>query len=246
MHSIGSLQPLLVLFFLLFSVSFATQICKEGETYSVFTCGAPGKDGKPGVNGPRGDKGKQGPPGLPGIAGPRGIQGIQGPQGEKGDSEASGLDDIKTQITSLNGRLNSLQSKVEQQGKALIFFKGAAAAGDKIYISQGDQANYNDAKAACTSVGGQLPIPLNEDENNAVKKIRKQYNLNSFLDINDLQDEGTFRYPNGEKIRYSNWNNKEPNNDYGVEDCVEIIEGGKWNDKNCDEKHLIICEFIPS
>ncbi|XP_056386511.1 pulmonary surfactant-associated protein A-like isoform X2 [Hyla sarda] len=127
---------------------------------------------------------------------------------------------------------------------ALTFSKSAAAAGNKIYISQGVTANYNDAINTCARAGGQLPIPLNEDENNAVKKTVNQYNFFAYLGVNDLQDEGTFRYLSGEKIKFSIWYDNQPDNSKLNEDCVEMYGDGKWNDQNCDEKRLIICEFI--
>ncbi|XP_073430890.1 pulmonary surfactant-associated protein D-like isoform X2 [Dendrobates tinctorius] len=241
------MQVILALCFLLFCVSSATQVCQDTQSScSIITCGAPGKDGQPGVdgkNGSKGEKGDTGPPGLQGAIGPEGRQGQQGPPGEKGESGAAGYEALKLQMSALNGRLNSLQLKLEQQKKAFTFYKEATAAGDKIYVSKGEQAIYNDAKSACTNAGGQLASPQNAEENKAVLEFRKVYNVSPYLGINDLVNEGSFRYPNGELIRYSNWNAKEPNNDNGVEDCVEMYENGNWNDKNCNEKRLIICEF---
>ncbi|XP_069837969.1 pulmonary surfactant-associated protein D-like [Dendropsophus ebraccatus] len=250
MHSTWRMQLFLVLSFLLFSVSSASQICADGGSCSVFTCGAPGKDGIPGVNGKdglKGEKGDRGPPGSPGIAGPPGPQGIQGPQGqkgEKGESAIAELEGLKLKVSVLNGRLNALESMVKLQEKAQTYLNGAETAGNKIFVTKGDKANYDNAKTACTSKGGQLASPRNALENSAVNKISTQYKAAPFLGINDIQQEGTFRYPDGGIISYSNWQPGEPNNDHGVEDCVEMYDTGKWNDKNCGEIRLIICEFV--
>ncbi|XP_069611911.1 pulmonary surfactant-associated protein D-like [Ranitomeya imitator] len=244
------MEALLAVCFLLFCVSSATEVCYDSQNgCSIITCGAPGKDGQPGVdgkNGSIGEKGDTGPPGLQGAIGPEGPQGKQGPpgqKGEKGESGAAGLEALKLQLSTLNGRFNSLQLKLEQQKKALTFYKEATAAGDKIFVSKGEQATYNDAKLACTNAGGQLASPQNAEENKAVLDFCKMYKVFPYLGINDLLIEGSFRYPNGEMLSYSNWSDKEPNNDQGVEDCVEMYDNGKWNDKNCNEKRLIICEF---
>ncbi|CAJ0932376.1 unnamed protein product [Ranitomeya imitator] len=133
--------------------------------------------------------------------------------------------------------------KMDYRQTALTFYKEATAAGDKIFVSKGEQATYNDAKLACTNAGGQLASPQNAEENKAVLDFCKMYKVFPYLGINDLLIEGSFRYPNGEMLSYSNWSDKEPNNDQGVEDCVEMYDNGKWNDKNCNEKRLIICEF---
>ncbi|XP_056386056.1 pulmonary surfactant-associated protein A-like [Hyla sarda] len=231
---------------------YSTEICQESD-YTIIKCGAPGRDGAPGkdgkngLNGEKGVAGPRGPPGLPGADGRPGKNGEQGPKGEKGekgDSGASVLEPLKFQLGILDRRLLKVESNVQTLRNALTFSKSAAAAGNKIYISQGVTANYNDAINTCAGTGGQLPIPLNEDENNAVKKIVNQYNFFAYLGVNDLQDEGTFRYLNGEKIKYSIWYDNQPDNYKLNEDCVEMYGDGKWNDQNCNEKRLIICEFI--
>ncbi|XP_075073242.1 pulmonary surfactant-associated protein D-like [Mixophyes fleayi] len=248
-----ALQILCVLLFLPLVLS-STQICHDPDhnAYSIITCGAPGKDGQPGTagkNGLKGEKGEQGlpgPAGPPGVAGPPGPRGEQGPAGQKGDkgnSGASALEDLKMQISVLNGQLSELQSKLTKQKAAFTYFKGRATSGERFYVSNGEKANYNDARDACAKAGSQLASPRNAAENQAVLAIRSQYRLSPFLGINDLQTQGTFRYPGGEKIAYSNWSPGEPNNDHGVEHCVEMYDNGKWNDKSCKEKRLIICEF---
>ncbi|KAM4033510.1 pulmonary surfactant-associated protein D-like [Anomaloglossus baeobatrachus] len=247
MHSVWRMQSILALCFFLFSLSSATQICQDSESScSIITCGAPGKDGLPGVDGmtgPKGEKGDAGPPGLPGAIGPKGPQGPPGKKGEKEESGASELEALKIQMSTLLGTFNSLKSKLEQRKKALTFYKGATAAGDKIFVSRGEKANYNNAKAACTKAGGQLASPQDTLENDAVLEIVKEYKLSPFLGMNAIGNEGSFRNPNGEMIKYSNWNDKEPNDDLGKEDCIVMSDNGKWNDKSCDEMHLIICEF---
>lgn len=126
---------------------------------------------------------------------------------------------------------------------ALTFFKGATIAGDKIYVTNGEETNYNDAKTTCTNEGGQLASPQNIMENSAVQKLSTRYKLAPFLGINDLVAEGSFRYPDGKVIGFSNWKEKEPNNRLGVEDCVEMLDTGEWNDTNCNKKLLVICEI---
>ncbi|XP_069835333.1 pulmonary surfactant-associated protein D-like [Dendropsophus ebraccatus] len=126
--------------------------------------------------------------------------------------------------------------------KAFGASKGARIVGDKIYVSDGTQGNYNAAKSACTNAGGQMASPQNNDENQAVLVIRNQYGVAAWLGMNDIVTEGSFRYPNGNPIIYLNWSPGEPNN-LGDEDCVEMYDNGKWNDKSCGDNRLVICEF---
>ncbi|XP_063289940.1 pulmonary surfactant-associated protein D-like [Pelobates fuscus] len=238
-------------------VAASNQICQDTEknTCTVITCGSAGKDGLPGKDGntgPRGEKGEQGPiglqgplgpPGIPGARGLTGEQGSPGPKGDRGDSGASALEALTLKVTSMEQQLRSVQSKLEAQKKALVFSKGANS-GDKIYITNGQEATYYDGKAICSSAGGQLASPTNAEENRAVLAVALQNKKSPYLGINDLQTEGSFRYPNGVIISYSNWKPGEPNNDEGIEDCVEMYDTGYWNDKNCAEKRLLICEFF--
>ncbi|KAM3913289.1 pulmonary surfactant-associated protein D-like [Leptodactylus fuscus] len=231
---------------LLHSVSPTTQTCPDLDSACARLTCAPGKDGLPGVNGLKGEKGDKGAPGSPGVAGPPGPQGEQGPagpRGEKGESGLPALVSLKSDTLSLSGRVDTIESRLDQIVKALTFLKGVTAAGNKIYVTKGDQANYKDGKAVCANTRGQLPSPQNAQENAAVQKIAAQYGVFPYLGINDIDVEGNFRYPDGKAISYLNWAGNEPNNDKGVEDCVEMYFDGNWNDKNCDEKRLLICEY---
>ncbi|KAM4636535.1 pulmonary surfactant-associated protein D-like [Discoglossus pictus] len=250
------LQSLFVLLLGVSLVASSTQICQDPDTnsYSIITCGAPGEDGLPGIDGkegPQGDKGEIGPPGLVGPEGPQGIvgspgvrgePGLQGQKGDKGDSAVPVLDSLKLQVSSMDGRLNSLQSNIAGLKKAVLFSRGTSA-GSKLYVTNGVETNYDNAKVQCANAGGQLAAPRNAEENQAVATIVSQHNRLAFLGITDLQTRRIFRYINGEALSYTNWNNGEPNNEKGVERCVEMFTNGKWNDKRCSEKRLTICEF---
>ncbi|XP_053548060.1 pulmonary surfactant-associated protein D isoform X2 [Bombina bombina] len=207
----------------------------KGEPGPAGAAGVRGIAGPPGKQGPKGERGNDGTPGKNGTPGPLGQK------GEKGDSAVSALEALKRQVTSISGQLNSMQQSLLAQKKAMLFSRGSRTAG-KFFVTNGVEAKYNDAKSTCSSAGGQLASPRNVEENQAVLSIVLLYNKAPFLGINDIQTEGSFRYPSGEVISYNNWNTREPNND-SDEDCVEMFTSGKWNDKNCEERRLIICEF---
>ncbi|XP_063291149.1 pulmonary surfactant-associated protein D-like [Pelobates fuscus] len=150
---------------------------------------------------------------------------------------------LNHKITLIEQELQSVQSKLEAQKKALVFSKGANSH-DKIYITNGQEATYNEGKAICSSAGGQLASPTNAEENRVILAVAQQNKKIPYLGINDIQTEGTFRYPNGVRISYSNWKVREPNDLNGIEDCVEMLDSGLWNDRICTEKRLVICEFF--
>ncbi|NP_001107510.1 uncharacterized protein LOC100135366 precursor [Xenopus tropicalis] len=252
-------MPFLHTFALLCGVSviaISAQMSKEAEknACALITCESTGKAGPPGKNGLPGAKGEKGEQGLPGLRGPEGLRGIPGPmgpkgeqgppgpKGDRGESSASEVEALKLQTSLLVGRLNALQSSLETPKKAFLFASGISI-GSKYYVTNRQEGNYFEGKSMCQRAGGQLPSPKNAAENEALTVLAARYKKQFFLGLNDLQTEGTFLYPDSSAVGYVNWDVREPNNDKGVEDCVEIYTTGKWNDKSCQEIRLIVCEF---
>ncbi|NWJ04106.1 SFTPA protein, partial [Crypturellus undulatus] len=114
--------------------------------------------------------------------------------------------------------------------------------GEKILASNGKEVNFASALKFCEEAGGTLATPMNEEENNAVLGIVKQYNRYAYLGIRENETLGQFSYMNGMPVNYTKWHRYEPNGK-GKEKCVEIYKDGSWNDKNCNLYRLTVCEF---
>ncbi|XP_075203423.1 mannose-binding protein A-like [Anomaloglossus baeobatrachus] len=208
--------------------------------------GERGNFGPPGKEGPRGNVGSNGLPGHKGEKGDKGEKGAQGQPGPKGENcdncaQPDILRNIQNKILSLEAQLNQLKLSVSARTKALLFDRGAIT-GQKTFVTSGKELTYNESKALCLKAGGQIATPRNAEENNAVLEITQYYNRLPYLGITDIETEGTFRYPDGKSITYTNWKAGEPNQQ-GDEDCVEMRLNGKWNDIQCQDKRLHICEF---
>ncbi|XP_069835331.1 mannose-binding protein C-like isoform X2 [Dendropsophus ebraccatus] len=206
--------------------------CEEvSNTCAVISCGThshsgfPGRDGRDGKEGPKGEKGDKGAQGSRGIQGPPGKLGPPGVKGEKG----------------------SVGQKGEQgvSATSVLLFHGGKQSGDKVFVTNGLEENFENAQKTCREAGGALATPRSAAENIATQEIlhTKGESSKAFLGISDLQVEGIFRYITGEKIIFTNWNLGEPNNSKDNEDCVEIQDNGKWNDIPCNLLRLVICEF---
>ena len=88
--------------------------------------------------------------------------------------------------------------------------------------------------------------------NRAMTKLRLDNIINLFsltanLGLNDRETEHVFRWSNGEQFfqdgSFSNWDAKEPNDNVGKENCVEMYSThGKWNDVACSYKLSYICQ----
>ncbi|KAF1671553.1 SFTPA protein, partial [Pygoscelis papua] len=114
--------------------------------------------------------------------------------------------------------------------------------GDKILASNGKEADFASALESCEEAGGTLATPMNEEENNAILGIVKQYNRYAYLGIKEGETSGQFKYINGAPLNYTKWHQYEPNGK-GTEKCVEMYTDGSWNDKKCSLYRLTICEF---
>lgn len=44
-----------------------------------------------------------------------------------------------------------------------------------------------------------------------------------------------------DKKKFRNWASREPNNNYGRENCVEMRGDGRWNDEFCNRTRSSIC-----
>ncbi|XP_051829791.1 pulmonary surfactant-associated protein D-like [Antechinus flavipes] len=219
-----------------------------GSLGSKGSPGPQGEKGSQGEQGPKGEDGAKGPAGSPGPAGNRGPRGPSGPKGDRGSPGKKGeccleeTNKLKQEVAELRENIENLQKQFSEQQKVALFPSGQAV-GKKIFKTSGFKGNFDEAMKSCKTAGGIVASPRNKAENKAVQEIVSTYKELAFLGMTDTKTEGKFIYPTGEPLGYSNWNSGEPNNKGGGENCIEIFSDGKWNDKPCEEPHLIICEF---
>ena len=95
-----------------------------------------------------------------------------------------------------------------------------------------------EAEAGCVAMGAHLAKIRNAQENATVAALVAT-TASAFLGGNDLVTEGTFLWPDGSALTYTNWRTGEPNNGGPMatyqEDCI-VIQGllaGVWDDRPC-------------
>ncbi|XP_004641268.1 pulmonary surfactant-associated protein D isoform X1 [Octodon degus] len=235
----------------------------KGETGPKGEVGAPGVQGSTGANGPTGPKGEKGapaepgapgragaagpagavgPPGPVGARGPPGLKGGRGAPGAKGESGLSDITFLKQQVAAFQDQLENLKATLSCYKNAELYSNGRSV-GNKIFKTGGAVKNFEGAQVMCSQAGGQVASPHSAAENAALQELVTAQNKIAFLSMTDSKKEGTFVYPSREALVYSNWASKEPNNLGGTEHCIELFTDGKWNDCNCGENRLVICEF---
>uniref|UniRef100_A0A7M4ESY1 Pulmonary surfactant-associated protein A n=1 Tax=Crocodylus porosus TaxID=8502 RepID=A0A7M4ESY1_CROPO len=199
------------------------------------TNGLPGRDGRDGM---KGDPGSQGPPsgmmgppgrdGLPGLTGPKGDQGEKGERGEPG--QQGNKDSFLLTRTMNNSDLFlALEGKITRVG-------------EKMFATNGKEVDFAAVLDVCERAGGSVAAPMNEEENNAILSIVKQFNRYAYLGIKESPIPGEFSYMDETPLNYTKWHPREPNGK-GAEKCVEMYTDGGWNDKKCNYYRLTICEF---
>ncbi len=113
--------------------------------------------------------------------------------------------------------------------------------GNTYYISTYD-VTWSEAVAACEQNNGHLVTISSQEENDYIANEIRQvsdlaainYPFHVFIGMSDADQEGTWRWMNGEPMFYTNWSPNEPNN-LGDEDCAMMFlytdeRFGKWND----------------
>ncbi|XP_008054783.1 pulmonary surfactant-associated protein A isoform X4 [Carlito syrichta] len=172
--------------------------------------------GTPGVTGERGDKGE------PGERGPPGFPAYQ-------DEELqTTLQDLKHQILQSMGVLTL-------QGSMLTV-------GEKVFSTNGQSVNFDAIRELCARAGGHIAVPRSPEENEAIASIVKKYNTYAYLGLAEGSNPGEFHYLDGAPVNYTKWYPGEPKG-WGREKCVEMYTDGQWNDRNCLQYRLAICEF---
>ena len=73
-------------------------------------------------------------------------------------------------------------------------------------------------------------------------ETRRHYK-DSWIGLNDLSYEGKYGWSDKSPLAFTKWADKEPNDYYGQEDCVELSRWStKWNDQHCEQNRPFVCK----
>ncbi len=100
-----------------------------------------------------------------------------------------------------------------------------------VYSLYENKLYYEQAKTLCEQSGGHLAVISSEEENSIITSMLQSASDNEYwLGASDTKKEGTWEWVTGEKFKYQNWRNDEPNNADEVEHYLTIYPEGEWND----------------
>ncbi|XP_007955310.1 pulmonary surfactant-associated protein A-like [Orycteropus afer afer] len=209
--------------------------------------GLPGRDGRDGIKGDPGPPGPMGPPGgmpgLPGCDGLTGAPGVPGERGNKGQPGDRGPPGLPAHLDEeLQSTLHNFRHQILQSKGVLSLQESMLAVGEKVFATNGQSVNFDAIRESCARAGGRIAVPSNPEENAAIASIVKKHNTYTYLGLDEGPTPGEFYYLDGAPVNYTNWYSGEPRGQ-GKERCVEMYTNGQWNDKNCLQYRLTICEF---
>ena len=95
---------------------------------------------------------------------------------------------------------------------------------------------WEEAEKFCENLGGHLVVINSQEENDVVwSLVNADGGKSYFIGLSDAENEGVWKWVNGDPLDYQNWNYNEPNAFNEFEDYAEFsfrVEGGVWNDSN--------------
>jgi len=100
---------------------------------------------------------------------------------------------------------------------------------------------WDQGSSLCQSNGGYLTTINDAGENEFLANILTIQSC--YIGLNDVQQEGTFSWVNGEPSNYTNWYPGQPNNFNGIQDHCEMLSNGQWNDQYYYKKLECVCEM---
>eukprot|EP00058_Branchiostoma_floridae_P010640 XP_002596128.1 hypothetical protein BRAFLDRAFT_66146 [Branchiostoma floridae] len=125
--------------------------------------------------------------------------------------------------------------------------------GDPNWVSYGGSCyHFNDtnlmgwlpARQTCLLAGADLTSINTPDEQDFIFRNIFRSRINTFwLGIREYGVNQIYSWSDNSPYVYLNWNDGEPNDSFGEEQCGEIYKGtGSWNDANCGAPNGFICK----
>jgi len=115
----------------------------------------------------------------------------------------------------------------------------------KGYYFCGRAEKWRNAVDDCIALGAMLVSISSLEENTYIAEQANTLTDGKWwIGLNDRDSEGVYEWDNGAELSFESWNEGEPNNYDGSENCIEMYSNnGLWNDVQCRNQQGFICSF---
>ncbi|KAG8567676.1 hypothetical protein GDO81_013743 [Engystomops pustulosus] len=159
-------------------------------------------------------------------------------------TKISEAEDTLATVSEMNARNQKQIGQIEGCLKGRRYYR-------KCFLIFQHFENYATAQQLCHNRGGNLAMPIDQNEFAALAQYVHDaffpFNWPIWIGINDLRSEGMYTFENGHRVSYFNWYKDplvtQPNGGI-LENCVSISsDDGKWWDNDCSRRMYYICEY---
>ncbi|XP_078392315.1 C-type lectin lectoxin-Phi1-like [Cetorhinus maximus] len=150
-------------------------------------------------------------------------------------------------LTELDGKFQKLSETARSLCPMLrICSESLCPSGWKVhyhhcYRFSTEGGNWDSAKRQCESQNSHLIIINTEQEQNFIKKSIKNNRGTYWIGLTNRESERNWKWVDGTPVSFTRWDQGEPNNWYGNENCA-VIRRASWNDVSCSNHFRFICE----
>ncbi|XP_078692943.1 uncharacterized protein LOC144922769 [Branchiostoma floridae x Branchiostoma belcheri] len=155
-------------------------------------------------------------------------------------------DALKRRTTATELHLHKIGHTITSCPKGYIVWRGTC------YKAFKKMKTFSQAAAACREDGGTLAMPRDAGTDAFLISLHKSVSdhWNFWIGLHDQREEGRFEWVDGSPLgSYSSWGPEEPNNFFGMQDCVCYSamphEKDKWDDQQCFMLYYFICQAAP-
>uniref|UniRef100_A0A673CCX5 C-type lectin domain-containing protein n=1 Tax=Sphaeramia orbicularis TaxID=375764 RepID=A0A673CCX5_9TELE len=161
------------------------------------------------------------------------------------------LEDEKTNLTIERDQLEAINTNLTKERDELHKQLLEASScpdfwtrfGGHCYFISNSKKTWHVSKQDCENRGATLAVVSNEEEQRFISSLKQRL----WIGLNDLENEGVWKWVNGENVGRTYWKRGQPNNCCRGEDCAELSGQEKdplinWNDRSCKQKEFFICE----
>uniref|UniRef100_A0A5F5PY97 C-type lectin domain-containing protein n=1 Tax=Equus caballus TaxID=9796 RepID=A0A5F5PY97_HORSE len=148
-------------------------------------------------------------------------------------------EDIRTELLRALEAARFGNSSCEQCPASWLPFRGSC------YFFSIPPASWVEAQRSCASAGAHLVIVNDLDEQDFLSRnVRGRGYWLGLRAVRHAEKIQGYQWIDGVPLSFSHWNQGEPNDAQGREDCVMMLRTGMWNDARCEDKERDswICE----